>query len=210
MDGVFMLKLWKKAGFIFIAAAIVWCAGILRDRADLGDKLIRLHVVANSDSQADQVVKLEVRDAIIQYLQEDVAALTDMRAAKAYLQTNLPAIEQVANEALAAAGKTMTAAVSLCKERFDVRHYDSFSLPAGVYESLRVTIGEGKGRNWWCVVFPSLCYSAAGEEFEELAVGAGFSEELVSSMEGKNPIEIRFFLLDLLGKLENILFDGGI
>ena len=210
MDGVFMLKLWKKVGFIVIAAAIVWCAGIIRDRAELGNNLIRLHVVANSDSEEDQAVKLEVRDAIMDYLRSEVGELPDMETAKEYLQTRLPAIEQAANEALKAAGKTMTAAVTLCREGFDVRHYDSFSLPAGVYESLRVTIGEGQGRNWWCVVFPSLCYTAAGENFEDVAVGAGFSEDLVSSMEGKDPIEIRFFLLDLLGRLENMLFDGEI
>ena len=210
MDGVFMLKLWKKVGFVVIAAAIVWCAGVLRDRVELGNNLIRLHVVANSDSGEDQAVKLEVRDAIMDYLSSEISELPDMEAAREYLQARLPEIEQAANQALKAAGNTMTAAVSLCRERFDVRHYDSFSLPAGVYESLRVTIGEGKGKNWWCVVFPSLCYTAAGEDFGDVAVGAGFSEELVSSMEGKDPIEIRFFFLDLLGKLENLLFDGEI
>lgn len=210
MDGVFMFQLWKKCGFLILAAAIVWCAGIVRDRVDLGNRLIRLHVVANSDSRDDQAVKLQVRDAVIRYLQDTLSEQPDVYEAKAYLEKELPNIQKIANDTLAAAGKTVTAGVSLCKERFGVRHYESFSLPAGVYESLRVTIGEGDGENWWCVVFPSLCYSAAGEEFEEVAAGAGFSEELVVSMEGKNPIEIRFFLLDLLGKLENMLFRGEI
>lgn len=207
MDGVFMFKLWKKVGFLVLAFALAWCVGVIRDRAELGDKLIRLHVVANSDSETDQAVKLQVRDAVMDYLKN--VDLQDVRSAKAYLQENLPEIRQIANRTLKEAGHTATAAVSLCKEAFDVRHYDNFSLPAGVYEALRITIGEGKGRNWWCVVFPALCYSAAGETFEDVAVGAGFSGELASSLEGKDPIEIRFFLLDWLGKLENMLFDGG-
>ena len=207
MDGVFMFKLWKKVGFLVLAFSLAWCVGVIRDRADLGDKLIRLHVVANSDSETDQAVKLQVRDAVMAFLSN--ADLQDPQSAKAYLQENLPSIQKIANQTLKDAGQMATAAVTLCKESFDVRHYDNFSLPAGVYEALRITIGEGEGRNWWCVVFPSLCYSAAGETFEDVAVGAGFSQELTSSLEGKDPIEIRFFLLDWLGKLENMLFDGG-
>ena len=190
-----------------LAFALAWCSGVIRDRADLGDKLIRLHVVANSDSETDQAVKLQVRDAVMAFLSN--ADLQDPQSAKAYLQENLPSIQQIANQTLKDAGQMATAAVTLCKESFDVRHYDNFSLPAGVYEALRITIGEGEGRNWWCVVFPALCYSAVGETFEDVAVGAGFSQELTSSLEGKDPIEIRFFLLDWLGKLENMLFDGG-
>ena len=73
MDGVFMFQLWKKFGFLILAAAIVWCAGIVRDRVDLGNRLIRLHVVANSDSRDDQAVKLQVRDAVIRYLQDTLS-----------------------------------------------------------------------------------------------------------------------------------------
>ena len=194
----------------FLVVCTFWIWLLISDRRQLNEELIRLHVVANSDSRDDQAVKLQVRDAVIRYLQDTLSEQPDVYEAKAYLEKELPNIQKLANDTLAAAEKTVTAGVSICKERFGVRHYESFSLPAGVYESLRVTIGEGDGENWWCVVFPSLCYSAAGEEFEEVAAGAGFSEELVASMEGKNPIEIRFFLLDLLGKLENMLFRGGI
>ena len=100
------------------------------------------------------------------------------------------------------------AAVSLCKEAFDTRYYETFTLPAGVYEALRITIGEGNGKNWWCVVFPSLCVPATSSGFEDAAVGAGFSDTLSGAVTGEEDYEVRFYLLDTLGRLENILFEG--
>ena len=208
MDGVFMFKLWKCVLICMIAAAFLGTGPLVSDRNALDEEIIRLHVVANSDSAADQAVKLKVRDAIVEGLRAEMEKLGDVESAKAYLQENLPRIEEIANETLEAAGVGMRAAVSLCREAFDTRHYDTFSLPAGVYEALRVTIGDGDGKNWWCVVFPSLCIPATSEEFADVAAGAGFSDALVQTLEGKDPVQIRFFLLDLLGRLENIFFEG--
>jgi len=89
-----------------------------------------------------------------------------------------------------------------------VRNYDTFRLPAGVYESLRIVIGEGEGKNWWCVVFPELCLPATAEGFESVAVGSGFSEALSGALTGETQYEIRFFLLDCFGRLENFFFHG--
>ena len=100
----------------------------------------------------------------------------------------------------------INAKVTLCKEVFDIRHYDTFSLPAGVYHSLRIIIGEGQGKNWWCVSFPSLCLPATTAGFSDTAVSAGFSAPLVKSLSGNENYEIHFFFLNQLGKLENILF----
>ena len=104
------------------------------------------------------------------------------------------------------AGYDGEAVVTLCKEAFDTRYYDTFTLPAGVYEALRITIGEGAGKNWWCVVFPTFCVPAAGEGFEDVAVDAGFSDALSGALTGEKPYELRFFFLDKLGELENRLF----
>jgi stage II sporulation protein R len=169
----------------------------------LSENLIRLHVVANSDSDADQCLKLKVRDAVVAHLQP---AMTDMQSqadAKAYLNAHLAELERIANQTLLEAGCLDKATVSLQKEAFPVRHYDTFSLPSGVYQSLRITIGEGEGHNWWCVVFPSLCLPAAGETMEDTAAGAGFSDGLSGALEGEQPYQVRFFLLDLLGKVQN-------
>ena len=98
--------------------------------------------------------------------------------------------------------------VTLCKEAFDTRYYDTFTLPAGIYEALRITIGEGEGHNWWCVAFPSLCLSATSEEFADKAAGAGFPDSLTGALDGEEKYEVRFFLLDALGELEKFLYAG--
>lgn len=203
-----MGKLAKRVILCLCTAALVWCGALLADRQRLHEDLIRLHVVANSDSEEDQSVKLLVRDAVVSSLEGNLKKLGDVREAKAYLQENLTKIQAVANETLERAGFDQTAVVTLCREAFDTREYDTFSLPAGVYESLRIVIGEGEGHNWWCVVFPTLCLSATTEGFEDTAAAAGFPDSLSAALEGEKEYEIRFYLLDAMGRLENILFQG--
>ncbi len=198
----------KRVGICLILAALVWCGTLLSDRQKLNEDLIRLHVVANSDSQADQEIKLRVRDAVVSSLQSDLAKVADVEEAKAYLRLNLAKIQQIANDVLEKAGFDGEAVVTLCREAFDTRYYDTFTLPAGIYESLRITIGEGSGHNWWCVVFPSLCLSATTEGFADTAAGAGFSDSLTGALTGEGAYEIRFCLLDALGKLETQFFRG--
>lgn len=198
-----MGKALKRVGICALVALAVWLGGVVADREALSGKLIRLHVVAASDSEADQAVKLQVRDAVLRSIREDLEAACDVEAAKAYLRENLPKLQQVANEALRAAGMEPSAVVSLCKERFDTRIYDTFTLPAGVYDALRIVIGSGQGHNWWCVVFPSLCLPATTDGFQAEAVGAGFSRELTDTLTGE--YEVRFFLLDWLGRVQNRL-----
>ena len=168
-----MGKSAKCLGVCLLLAVSVWTWGLLRDRQYLDQELIRLHVVANSDTEADQSIKLQVRDAIVASLSEGMADIGDVQAAKAYLRENLSKIEAIANNTLQAAGVDSRAVVTLCRETFDIRKYDTFTLPAGVYESLRVVIGEGQGHNWWCVAFPTLCTSSTTEDFEAAAQTAG-------------------------------------
>ena len=198
----------KRVGICLILAALVWCGTLLSDRQKLNEDLIRLHVVANSDSQADQEIKLRVRDAVVSSLQSDLAKVADVEEAKAYLRLNLAKIQQIANDVLEKAGFDGEAVVTLCREAFDTRYYDTFTLPAGIYESLRITIGEGSGHNWWCVVFPTLCLPATTEGFADTAAGAGFSDSLTGALTGETEYQVRFFLLDALGKLEAQFFRG--
>lgn len=201
-----MKKLCKRVLFCALTAVIVWSAMLIADREILNDQLIRFHVVAASDSAEDQAVKRKVRDAVLEAIRTDLDALTDVDAAKAYLEEQIPKIQAIANSTLAAAGISQEAVVSLCREAFDTRVYETFTLPAGLYETLRIVIGEGEGHNWWCVTFPSLCMAATTEAFQDAAVGAGFSEELTDTLMEKEKHEVRFFFLDQLGRLENILF----
>ena len=201
-----MKKLLKRVFVCFLLVCVVYIGALVADRQKLKNELVRLHVVAASDSEEDQAIKLQVRDAVLENLQDGLAGAADIEAAKAYIESQLPKLESVANEVLAAAGCGDLATVSLQVEEFAARVYDTFSLPAGLYDSLRITIGEGEGRNWWCVTFPTLCIPATTEGFEAVAAGAGFSEALTGSLVGE--YEVRFYLLDLLGQLENFLHKG--
>ena len=208
MDGVFMRKQIKRIGICAIAAVLIWTGGLIRDRQALNRELIRLHVVGATDTDRDQEIKLQVKDAVVKSLQEQMENLTDVNGAKDYLRENLPKIEALANCVLNEAGCADVAQVSLGLEEFSARIYDTFTLPAGVYQTLRITIGNGKGKNWWCVAFPSLCLPATTEGFDEAASCAGFSDALTGALDGSEHYEIRFYFLDLLGKLGNLLHRG--
>ena len=198
-----MVKLLKRVGLAAAFTALVMLGMLIADRQRLERDLIRLHVVANSDSGEDQAVKLQVRDAILANLDAQIGSFTDIDQVKAYLAAHLPELERIANQVLEQAGFAERAAVSLTDEEFPTRQYDTFSLPAGIYQSLRVVIGEGEGKNWWCVVFPSLCYGATSADVEDMAVSAGFSDPLANTLTREDGYEIRFFLLDWLGRVEN-------
>lgn len=201
-----MKKLLKRIVLCACFSACFWGWGVVADRQTLNEELLRLHVVADSDSQEDQAVKLRVRDAVIESISGDLAKLSDIDQARAYIEENLPKIQQCANDALKALGCDETAVATLKGEVFDTRYYDTFTLPAGVYDALRITIGEGEGKNWWCVAFPTLCVPATTDGFEDVAVGAGFSDSLTAALEGEEGYEIRFYLLDLLGRVEGFFW----
>ena len=193
----------RRLALVAFAVICIYGWGIVTDSQALHDQLLRLHVVGASDSREDQDVKLLVRDAILQSLEEGLRDVTDPQQAWDYVARMLPKVEAAANSCLAAAGFSDTVAVSLTEEAFPTREYDTFSLPAGVYKALRVAIGEGEGKNWWCVVFPQLCMGTEAE-FVETANMAGFSEELTGTLEGE--YELRFWLLEKLGEVKNRLF----
>ena len=175
------------------------------EKMQLRENIIRLHVVANSDSAADQAQKLRVRDAINDYLSRILADTCTAQQAEEIISANLSHLQMVAQGQLRKENSSYTVNVCLREECFDIRHYDTFSLPSGIYTSLRIEIGEAKGKNWWCVAFPSLCMPASSENFAEVAADAGFSDKLTQSISRNDKIEFRFFFLDFLGNLENLL-----
>ena len=202
-----MKKRYITAGILLLAALTVsLCAFSQRSQQRLSQKLIRLHVVANSDEPEDQAVKLLVRDAV---LQEAAIVLENAADPEASLQAALPALTRAANETLFSQGSPDTASVSLRRELFPTREYDTFRLPAGVYKSLRVTIGKGEGHNWWCVVFPALCLPASSEELTQACLAAGLTEgEVAILTEDTETVELEFKTLELLSKLKKLLWDA--
>jgi len=122
------------------------------------DNLIRLHVVANSDSTADQDLKRRVRDEIISYTEPEFIKAENLDSARSIARANLEGIKDVAAREIKAQGKAYPVRVELDSFPFPTKHYGPFILPAGDYEAVKVTIGAGGGANWWCVLFPPLCF----------------------------------------------------
>jgi len=148
-----------------LCAAVLLAALPTGGEEQIYDRVIRLHVLANSDSPEDQALKLRVRDAILVSLNElQVAADTAADAERAYTGY-LPQLEEIARRTAADAGYDYPCRVTLTEEVYPIRTYengrDCYTLPAGTYRSLRVMIGEAQGQNWWCVLFPPLCLSLA-------------------------------------------------
>ena len=181
-----------------LAALTATAAALQGEQQALAGKLVRLHVVANSDSEQDQALKLRVRDAVLE-ASEGLEA-EDLEAA-------LPRLQAAAQACLREQGSSDPVTVSLGEERFPTRLYDNFALPAGVYRSLRVTIGAGEGHNWWCVAFPSICFRATAAEVQDAAVSAGFTGEEVRLITGDGGgYVLKFKALELLDRLKAWLF----
>ena len=192
-----MFKLLKICIFCLLAAFLVWFGTVLADRQDLNDNVIRFHVVANSDSQEDQAVKLQIRDTVMDYLEPIIGELPTAEEAKAWLQAHLEEIKEIADAVLKQHGFSQTASVSLRQEAFDTRFYDTFTMPAGTYDALRITVGEGQGQNWWCVVFPPLCLASVTEETAATAAAAGLGEDQVALITGQDgSYVLKFKLLE--------------
>ena len=202
--------MWKKITALLLAGVCVLLltAGTVlsREQRELSDKLIRLHVVAESDEPLDQAVKLRVRDAVLKHTQP---LLEHTDEPERVICENLQGIQNAAQERLLEMGRRETVRVSFGRELFPTRRYDTFSLPSGVYRSLRVTIGSGGGHNWWCVVYPSLCMTAGMKETERKAERAGLTASEIGLITEKNEgFTLKFKSMELLQKLKNILTDG--
>lgn len=180
------LRLFEIALMIALAVFLISGARALQTGDQLADRVVRLHVLANSDSEEDQALKLLVRDAVLAQAETILRQSSNRTDAEARLKEQLPALEQTARETVAANGYDYGAAVELTEMPFPTREYEGFTLPAGNYLSLRVLIGEGAGRNWWCVVFPPLCAAVSGD-VPSAALAAGLTEEqvgLITESEG--------------------------
>ena len=172
---------------LMVGLAIFLGSGVLalRTQDELADKVVRLHVLANSDSEEDQALKLKVRDVVLERATAILEQSADRKEAESRLRGELLELERIAAEEIAAEGYHYPVTVELENTDFPTKEYDGFTLPAGEYLALRVIIGEGQGQNWWCVVFPPLC-TAASADVPASALAAGFSEEEVNLITEEN------------------------
>ena len=128
---------------------------------EMTDKFIRIHIIANSDSDADQALKLDVRDAVLKASEDFLTDCKSKGEAMTAIRENLQTIQSAAEEEMRRQGSDYPLVCTLAREMFDTRVYDDFTLPAGSYDSLTVRIGNSEGKNWWCVCYPQLCIGTA-------------------------------------------------
>lgn len=134
---------------------------------DIADKIIRFHIMANSDEKIDQDIKLEVRDAVGGYLSEKLEDAKGKTESEKIIKSQLPEIIEVATQTLRNRGFAYDVTANLCKTYFPQKEYDKFVFPEGEYEALEIRIGEGLGHNWWCVLFPEMCFANTMYQVDE-------------------------------------------
>lgn len=198
-------KKWELALLLGLCAALVWGAWSVQRQEALAQKVIRLHVIANSDSQTDQALKLQVRDRVLDYAAKVLQRATDMEDARQQLQDALHRIENIAQREIVRQGYDYPVTAQLTDSEFPLKTYDGFALPAGEYMALRLVIGEGAGQNWWCVVYPPLCTTAASD-LAASAVQAGMSDDDLSLITGEDAgYVLKFRSLELWQRLRQWL-----
>lgn len=151
----------------------------IHGESEIYDTVLRLHVLANSDSEEDQALKLKVRDAVLEVTSPLLEEAADRDSAEALIRAHMPRIQAAAEAVVAENGAEQTVTVMLDMEDYPTRNYESCAFPAGEYLSLRVCLGEAEGQNWWCVLFPPLCLSAATakKDAEDAFIQVGLSKE---------------------------------
>lgn len=188
----------------------VLCAMVLgnwlgREQTELADRVIRLHVIANSDSPRDQAMKLAVRDRVLAKAEGLYPSDATREQALSILSDHLPELAREGREVVEEWGgeQSVTAKVERCW--FPTKEYENFALPAGEYTALRIVIGEGEGQNWWCVAFPPLCLGAASETVEQAAQAGNFTPGQAALMTGESSgYVLKFKSMELLGQLKGL------
>ena len=145
-------------GIVAIFCAVFFCT---KKGNEVNDDYLRIHITANSNSDFDKNIKYKVKDAVVDFLIPMLGDVKDKESAEILLKDNLQKIEAVANDALCRFGVKYNAQVTLVEEKIPTRVYDDFSLQSGVYQSLKIDLGQAKGDNGWCVVFPAVCFTSS-------------------------------------------------
>jgi len=209
VDGVFMksykLKRWEAALLAGFAVALLMGAYLDREQAALADSVIRLHVIANSDSRADQTLKLQVRDRIL----TEAAALyqpgDDLAQVRRSMERSLALLAEAGREVVEEQGYDYPVSASLERTWFPTKKYTDFALPAGNYTALRIVVGEGKGENWWCVAFPPLCLGSVSETVDEAAAAGNFTPDQAALITGESGgYVVKFKAMELWQEFKNL------
>ena len=197
---------WRRVLALFVACLVCTALWAEATQVRLASQVMRLHVLANSDSEEDQALKLEVRDRVLETTSALLAGETEPQAAAVLLDQHLDDIAQTAAQEISAQGHDDRVEVRLEQTWFPTRQYQGISLPAGNYLALRVLIGAAEGHNWWCVVFPNLCLPAVSERALEASTLTPGQISLLQ--EEETSYVFRFKALELWQSLKHRLMEG--
>ncbi|MEA4822974.1 MAG: stage II sporulation protein R [Clostridiaceae bacterium] len=192
-----MKKLLTTLVLSILCAALALACALAYDLTleySIASKVTRLQIIAHSDTDADQSLKLAVRDRVLEIATRVTQGCAESEDARARLRAALPEIERAASETVYASGRAYTVHASLGEVAYPFRDYGTFALPEGDYTALRVILGDGAGHNWWCVAFPALCEPAAN--IHTAAAAAGLSSREIAFIRSDGA-KGRFFLLEL-------------
>ncbi len=196
----------KKACVVLAAVALAWNFGAQCKRQlmtdGIAEKIVRFHIRANSDAPADQALKLKVRDAVGDYMRPALSGVGGIEEGRRAIRRNLAGIKARAEEVIREEGYGYDVSASLAVTDFPEKTYGEYTFPAGRYEALEVVIGRGEGHNWWCVMYPNLCffnstYGVVGKEAERSLERVLSQDEYESLMEHKD-YKIRSAFLEFL------------
>lgn len=192
--------MWALGIGILVTVCVSMMSGFTKDCSDIRDSVLRLHILANSDSEQDQTLKLQVRDRILKETEDLFNNTTSVLNAQEQAAQNIRKIIDIAEDEVQKQGFDYKVDAQVCNQFFDTRVYENFSLPAGHYNALRITIGEAKGHNWWCVLYPPMCLPGAMPQ-EELQ-----DSDLTSSqcdiIEKPETYQVEFAIVELWEKLK--------
>ncbi|MCI9294532.1 MAG: stage II sporulation protein R [Lawsonibacter sp.] len=197
------LKRWELALMFGILVAVVAGSWLTREQQELADSVIRFHVIANSDTEEDQALKLAVRDRVLEEAEGLYPEGATLEQAQAALEGHLNTLAAAGRAVVEEQGYDYPVSARLEDCWFPTKEYEDFALPAGNYTALRVTIGEGKGQNWWCVAFPPLCLGAASETVDQALEAGYFTPDQGALVTGDGEqYVLKFKAMELLGEVQ--------
>lgn len=177
-----------------LSVALTSVFSFASDCSAVREEVLRLHILANSDSDADQKLKLRVRDRVLAETGELFSGAESLEKAQSLARDNLQKIEDAAKDEISKSGFDYDVSAGLCRMYFETRHYDGYTLPAGMYDAVRVEIGSAEGKNWWCVMFPPICLGSAMDKDELEKVLSESGEDVIT---GTQKYKAKFFIVEL-------------
>lgn len=185
-----------------VLCGVFSCTAFAKECADIRGQVLRLHILANSDSEADQALKLKVRDAVLKEGADIFEGASDIMTAQGNIAEQSDRLKQIAEKTLRENGAAYPVTVVMDQEYFNTRTYEDVTLPAGQYHAVRVLIGQGEGKNWWCVMFPPMCLPAAESE---ATIDQVLTEDGTKLVKSNPKYEVRFKIVEIFEELKDKL-----